>query len=185
MNTPGAEEMIRTAMEEYGDHLNIGAGTVCTTRELATALDAGAAFIVTPVVDKTVIRRCARKGVPVFPGAYTPTEIFTAVKYGADIVKIFPATALGPAFIRNLQGPLPHIRLLPTGGIDLDNCIDFLAAGAAGLGIGNKLFDTALIKAGQWPLLEQKFRQYADRISSFLAERPTGERGRAGCLQER
>ena len=167
MNSPGASGMIREACAQYGSSMNIGAGTVCEPDDLEAALDAGAGFIVTPVVVDTVIRTCAERKIPIFPGAYTPTEIYNASKLGADLVKVFPASASGPGFIKELKGPLPHIRLLPTGGVNLDNCIDFLKAGAAGLGIGGQLFDKALIAERNWKQLEEHLRQYADKINGY------------------
>lgn len=164
MNTPEASEMIRYAREHEQEGLNIGAGTVCTKEDLERALEAGAQFIVTPVLNKAVIKACVKKGVPVFPGAYTPTEIYKAWSLGAPVIKVFPATALGPSFIKDLKGPLEQIKLLPTGGVSLENMRSFLTAGAAGLGIGGQLLDKQLIDAQDWDGLLVHFRKFVQQL---------------------
>jgi 2-dehydro-3-deoxyphosphogluconate aldolase/(4S)-4-hydroxy-2-oxoglutarate aldolase len=164
MNTPDAGQIIRHAVNHFGKSLNIGAGTVCTLADLGTALDAGAGFIVTPIINHQVINECVRKGIPVFPGAFTPTEIYTAWSLGAEIVKIFPASSLGMEYIREIQGPLNQVKLLPTGGIGLDNCIDFLASGAFGLGIGSQLFSRDLIEKKDWKGLADHFSLFVKKI---------------------
>jgi len=165
MNTPGATDIIRYAVENEHYGLNIGAGTVCTKDDLEAALDAGAQFIVTPVLSKKVVKSCVKKGIPVFPGAYTPTEIFNAWTLGASMVKIYPATALGPSYIKDLKAPMNQLKLLPTGGVSLENMTAFLAAGANGLGIGGQLFDKKLIDAKDWDGLQAHFLQFAQKLA--------------------
>jgi len=165
MNTPGAEEIIRFAIENKSEGLNIGAGTVCTKDDLELALDAGAQFIVTPIINKKVIKSCVKKGIPVFPGAFTPTEIYNAWSLGADMVKIYPATSLGPEYIKDLKAPMNQLKLLPTGGVGLDNMSDFLKAGANGLGIGGQLFDKKLIQDKNWEGLKAHFQQFVNKLS--------------------
>ncbi len=165
MNTPGATDMIRYALENEHYGLNIGAGTVCTRDDLDAALDAGAQFIVTPVLSKKVIKSCVKKGVPVFPGAYTPTEIFQAWSWGASMVKIYPATALGPGYIKDVKAPMNQLKLLPTGGVSLENMEAFLKAGANGLGIGGQLFDKKLIQDKNWDGLKAHFLQFAQKLA--------------------
>lgn len=165
MNTPGATDMIRYALENEHYGLNIGAGTVCTKDDLDAALDAGAQFIVTPVLSKKVVKSCVKKGVPVFPGAYTPTEIFNAWSLGASMVKIYPATALGPGYIKDLKAPMNQLKLLPTGGVSLENMEAFLKAGANGLGIGGQLFDKKLIQDKNWDGLKAHFLQFAQKLA--------------------
>ncbi|MET7258587.1 bifunctional 4-hydroxy-2-oxoglutarate aldolase/2-dehydro-3-deoxy-phosphogluconate aldolase [Dyadobacter fermentans] len=165
MNTPGATDMIRYALENEHYGLNIGAGTVCTKDDLDAALDAGAQFIVTPVLSKKVIKSCVKKGVPVFPGAYTPTEIFQAWSWGASMVKIYPATALGPGYIKDVKAPMNQLKLLPTGGVSLENMDAFLKAGANGLGIGGQLFDKKLIQDKDWDGLKAHFLQFAQKLA--------------------
>jgi 2-dehydro-3-deoxyphosphogluconate aldolase/(4S)-4-hydroxy-2-oxoglutarate aldolase len=160
MNTPAVEKMISYACENSEGLMNIGAGTVCSESDLDRALKAGSQFIVTPIISKEVIEKCVALGIPIFPGAYTPTEIYTAWSLGAKVVKVFPATALGPSFIKDLKGPLDQIKLLPTGGVSLDNIQDFKAAGAAGYGIGSQLFNKKLIADKNWKGLQEHIEQY-------------------------
>jgi len=171
MNTPGAEDLIRYAATHYAGHLNIGAGTICTTDDLEKALAAGAQFIVTPIIDESVIRVCVTNGTPIFPGAFTPSEIYKAWRLGASMVKVFPTTSLGPEYIKDLKGPLNQIKLMPTGGVSLTNMEQFFKAGADGLGIGSGLFDKALIKARDWAGLTAHFREFIKRLPG-MAETP-------------
>lgn len=165
MNTPGATDMIRYALENEHYGLNIGAGTVCTKEDLDLALEAGAQFIVTPVISKKVIKSCVKKGIPVFPGAFTPTEIYNAWSLGASMVKIYPATSLGPEYIKDLKAPMNQLKLLPTGGVGLENMAAFLKAGANGLGIGGQLFDKDLIKNKNWDGLKAHFLQFVQKLA--------------------
>lgn len=165
MNTPGATDMIRYALENEHYGLNIGAGTVCTKDDLEAALDAGAQFIVTPVISKKVIKSCVKKGIPVFPGAFSPTEIYNAWTLGASMVKIYPATSLGPEYIKDLKAPMNQLKLLPTGGVSLENMSAFLKAGANGLGIGGQLFDKKLIQEKDWDGLKAHFLQFVQKLA--------------------
>ncbi|CCH57189.1 2-dehydro-3-deoxyphosphogluconate aldolase/4-hydroxy-2-oxoglutarate aldolase [Fibrisoma limi BUZ 3] len=164
MNTPGAVDCIREARQHYPTGLNIGAGTVCTLDDLEQALDAGAQFIVTPILDELVIRTCVERGVPIFPGAFTPTEIYRAWALGASMVKVFPTTSLGPAYIKDLKGPLPHVKLLPTGGVSLNTLQQFFDAGATGVGVGSHLFDASLINNRNWSGLKLHFQEFLKRL---------------------
>jgi 2-dehydro-3-deoxyphosphogluconate aldolase/(4S)-4-hydroxy-2-oxoglutarate aldolase len=164
MNTPGAEDMIGYASKHYPDQLNIGAGTVCTKGNLKIALNAGASFIVTPIISKKVIQSCVKKQVPIFPGAYTPSELYKAWSLGASMVKVFPATILGVEYIKDIKGPLNQIKLMPTGGVDLENIAAFFKAGADGAGIGSHLLDKALIKEKNWKGLETHFKKFVNEV---------------------
>lgn len=166
MNTPSAEEIIRYAVDKYKGQLNVGAGTVCSVDDLKQALQAGAQFIVTPILNPEVVKYCSSEGIPVFPGAYTPTEIYQAWEFGATMVKVYPATALGPDYIKDVKAPLNKIKLMPTGGISLANMQSFLRAGADGLGIGGQLFDKDLIKSADWEGLKDHFKKYVNNFSS-------------------
>jgi 2-dehydro-3-deoxyphosphogluconate aldolase/(4S)-4-hydroxy-2-oxoglutarate aldolase len=166
MNTPNAENIIIRALQEHGDSLNIGAGTVCNLDDFEKACEAGSQFIVTPILDEQVINACVKESIPIFPGAYTPTEIYKAWNMGAGMVKVFPAASLGTAYLKELQGPLRQIKLLPTGGINIDNCIDFLSAGATGLGIGSQLFDKIMIRTKNWDALADHFGKFFEKISA-------------------
>lgn len=162
MNTPGAAEQIETITRLAGDRMNVGAGTVTTMDELEAALEAGASFIVTPIVVPEVVRRCVERQIPVFPGAFTPTEIFTAWQLGATMVKVFPANQLGPSYIKNVKAPLDQIDLLATGGVTVESLADYAAAGASGFGVGSPLFHQDRIAARDWPWVQQQAGRFRE-----------------------
>jgi 2-dehydro-3-deoxyphosphogluconate aldolase / (4S)-4-hydroxy-2-oxoglutarate aldolase len=166
MNSEGAEETIAQLVRNYSGKLNIGAGTVCTMEELNAALSAGAGFIVTPILNEEVIHACVEKKIPVFPGAYTPTEIYKAWAMGASMVKVFPATQLGPGYIKDILAPLKQIKLIPTGGITLENFTGFLKAGAKGVGIGSHLFPPGLINEGRWDELHRFYSAFVQKFNN-------------------
>jgi 2-dehydro-3-deoxyphosphogluconate aldolase/(4S)-4-hydroxy-2-oxoglutarate aldolase len=166
MNSAGATESIQFARQAFGDRLNVGAGTVCTMDDLDTALQAGAQFIVTPILSLPIIARCRELSIPIFPGAYTPTEIFTAWNAGADMVKVFPMTGNAIEYIKAVRGPLPQVKLLPTGGINLQNCTTFFHAGASGVGVGSQLFDNKFIEGKDWTALGKHFAAFASAVRS-------------------
>lgn len=170
MNTASASEIIRFAVDNYKGQLNVGAGTVCNESELEVALSAGAQFIVTPIINEAVIKSCANQKIPIFPGAFTPTEIYRAWELGASIVKVFPATSMGSGYIKDVKGPLNQIKLMPTGGINKDNIGEFIKAGADGLGIGSELFNKALIKGENWRELEQHFMEFVKYFEDPLGK---------------
>ncbi len=170
MNTPGAASIIETLSRQYNGRLNIGAGTVRNTSDLEAALKAGAGFIVTPVLDEQVIKECVKLGIPVFPGAYTPTEIYRAWHLGAPVVKVFPATSLGAGYFKDVLAPLNDIKLMPTGGVSLDTIPGFHKAGAVAYGIGGPLFDKELIRKEDWEGLERHFRKFSTLVSELRAE---------------
>lgn len=170
MNSGEAATTITRLVQEFGGRLNIGAGTVCTPEDLDAALAAGAQFIVTPILEETVINACVQRQVPVFPGAYSPTEIYRAWHLGATMVKVFPATRLGAEYIREVLAPMDYLQLLPTGGITVDNFTDFLSAGAAGLGMGSQLFPRQLVEEGAWEALSVLFKQL---VAAYEAYRDT------------
>ena len=153
MTVPGAVEIIRELARSKPPGTLIGAGTVLDAGTATEVIAAGADFVVSPVTNMDVVKACRDAEVLVAPGAFTPTEIVTAWRSGADIVKVFPATSLGPQFFRDLRGPLPRVRLMPTGGVTLENAKDFLAAGACCVGIGTALVDKTLVEKGDWPAL--------------------------------
>lgn len=173
MTVPNAIVIIREMARVKASGTLIGAGTVLDAATAVAVIAAGADFVVSPITDLGTIQACRDAGVLVAPGAFTPTEIVTAWRAGADIVKIFPATSLGPQFIRDLRGPLPHIRLMPTGGVTLENARDFLAAGASCVGIGTALVDAKAVEAGNWEALETRARVLVASLASS-----SGSRGR-------
>lgn len=150
MNTPGVEDQIKQTLDLYGDSLNVGAGTVCDEDSLEKALSAGAQFIVTPNVNEAVIKTCVSKSVPIYSGAFTPTEIDLAYRAGATMVKIFPADVLGPAYLKAVKGPLDHIPLMPTGGVTPDTMQAWKDAGALAYGVGGKLYNKSMADAENW-----------------------------------
>jgi 2-dehydro-3-deoxyphosphogluconate aldolase/(4S)-4-hydroxy-2-oxoglutarate aldolase len=156
MSVPGAVGIIRAVAGRKNPGVLIGAGTVLDAETAAAVIDAGAEFVVSPVSNFPMIRECRRRGVLVAPGAFTPTEILNAWNEGADIVKVFPATSLGPKYFKDLRGPLPHVRLMPTGGVSLENARDFIASGACCVGIGTALLDPKLIAENRWDELTAK-----------------------------
>lgn len=171
MNSEKAAGTIGALVKSWGDQLNIGAGTVCTLEELHIALDAGAQFIVTPIVNEEIIKQCVDRELPVFAGAYTPTEIYRAWHCGASMVKVFPASQLGPAYIKEVLAPLNQIKLLPTGGVTVDNFTDFLKAGASGLGMGSHLIPKHLLENRKWEELSAFWADFMKRYQEFLKEK--------------
>lgn len=145
---------------QLGDKVLLGAGTVMTPSQVRDAAAAGAAYIISPNVDKDVIGLTKELGLVSIPGAMTPTETVCAHQYGADIVKLFPAGVLGPAYIKALLGPLSYIPVMAVGGINPGNMNDFLKAGAAGVGVGGNLVDTKLIAAGRFDEITALAQQY-------------------------
>jgi 2-dehydro-3-deoxyphosphogluconate aldolase/(4S)-4-hydroxy-2-oxoglutarate aldolase len=148
--TPNSLEMIKQASTYFGDKVIMGAGTVLDPETARAAILAGAQFIVTPALKLATIELCHRYGKPIIPGALTPTEILTAWEAGADMVKVFPADSMGPAYLKAVLAPLPQVRLAPTGGVSADNATAYLKAGATALGVGGKLVDIAAVARGDW-----------------------------------
>jgi 2-dehydro-3-deoxyphosphogluconate aldolase / (4S)-4-hydroxy-2-oxoglutarate aldolase len=160
MTVPGAVEVIRRLAPTLPAGFLLGAGTVLDADTARRVIDAGAQFVVSPVFRRTTIAACHERDVPAMPGCFTPTEILEAWDAGADIVKVFPATALGPAFFKDVHGPLPQVKLMPTGGVSLDNAGDWIRAGAVAVGVGTALLDAKAIASGDYGVL----RANAERI---------------------
>lgn len=161
---PDAVEVIRAAKKELGNRVLLGAGTVLDTETARAALLAGAEFIVSPTVNLDVIKLCRRYDKLVFPGAFTPTEILTAWETGADVVKVFPADILGPSFFKAMRGPLPHVRLMPTGGVDLNTAAEYLRAGACCLGVGSQMVDPKAVARQDYEYLRGLAWQYTQAV---------------------
>ena len=140
----------------------VGAGTVLDGGSAGEAISAGAQFLVTPVYRRDVIERGLEGGVPVVSGAMSPTEIFAAWQDGADLVKVFPARSLGPSYVKDLLGPLPQLRLVPTGGVNLDNCAAFIEAGAYTVALGSNLVDEDVISRHDWGELSALAQRYVE-----------------------
>src|SRR5437870_1529346 len=164
MTVPNALEVLRQVRQTLGERLLLGAGTVLDAETARAVLLAGAEYIVAPTLNLDVIRLCQRYDKLVMPGAFSPTEILKAWEAGADIVKVFPADVVGPAFFKALRGPLPQIRLMPTGGVDLNTAADFLRAGACCLGVGGQLVEPRAVAERNFDRLRDLARQYVAAV---------------------
>jgi 2-dehydro-3-deoxyphosphogluconate aldolase/(4S)-4-hydroxy-2-oxoglutarate aldolase len=170
MTVPGAIHVIEQLANHHGDKLLLGAGTVLDAETARSCLLAGAQFIVSPALDLRTIELCRRYSVPIMPGALTPTEIVTAWQAGADVVKVFPCSALGGAkYLKALQGPLPQIQLVPTGGVSLSTAEEFLAAGAFALGVGSDLVDAKAVREGRANVIAENAQKYVGIVKKFRA----------------
>jgi 2-dehydro-3-deoxyphosphogluconate aldolase / (4S)-4-hydroxy-2-oxoglutarate aldolase len=148
MTTPGALNVIQKAVARYGDAVLFGAGSVLDAETARAAILAGAGFVVAPTLNVPMIELCNRYSIPVMPGIFTPTEALTAWQAGADMVKLFPASVGGADMIKAILAPLPHLEIVPVGGVELDNAADFIRKGAAALGVGSSLVNQKLLDAG-------------------------------------
>jgi 2-dehydro-3-deoxyphosphogluconate aldolase/(4S)-4-hydroxy-2-oxoglutarate aldolase len=160
MTVPNALEVVRQVRQALGERVLLGAGTILDPETARAALLAGAEYLVAPTVNLDAIRLCRRYDKLVMPGAFTPTEILSAWEAGADVVKVFPADVVGPAFFKALRGPLPQVRLMPTGGVDLNTAADFLRAGACCLGVGGQLVEPRAVAEGNFDRIRDLARQY-------------------------
>ncbi|MCW0214231.1 MAG: bifunctional 4-hydroxy-2-oxoglutarate aldolase/2-dehydro-3-deoxy-phosphogluconate aldolase [Pseudonocardia sp.] len=167
--TPG----VLPLLEEAAGHprAEVGVGTVLTADQAKAAIDAGASFLVTPGLRRAVAQVAVAAGVPVYLGAFTPTEVAEAMDLGASAVKIFPAGRLGPGYLRDLLGPYPQARLLPSGGVSADNAAEFLAAGAAAVCAGTSVVPPAAVAAGDWSLITARARAFSAALTPFRKER--------------
>jgi len=161
LTVPGALEVLGAVKASLGDRVVLGVGTVLDAAAAIAAIDAGAAFIVSPILNLEIIAVCKGRGIVVMSGCFTPTEVVAAWNAGADVIKVFPAECLGPIFFKALRGPLPEIRLMPTGGVDLNTARNFLEAGAVCLGVGSQLVDPKLLAAGDFAALTARAREFA------------------------
>ncbi len=162
MNSKNASDQIVQAKEAARETMNIGAGTVCTLKDLDSALSAGATFIVTPIVNSDVIQACKKENITVIPGGFTPTEIYNAWQLGADMVKVFPANRFGPRYFLDIKGPLDHIKLVATGGVNLSNFQEYIDCGAYGFGVGSPLFNKERVGAEDWDWVEKQARLFVE-----------------------
>jgi len=165
-NSDLASELISQLRVEL-PYCTIGTGTLLNLEQLQQAIDAGAQFLFTPHVDRTLIAAAVEAGVPIIPGALTPTEIVTAWDAGASCVKVFPIEAVGGSnYIKSLQGPLGHIPLIPTGGVTLENAKEFITAGAIAVGLSGDLFPKPLIAAGDWDAIAQRAKTLNEQLAT-------------------
>ena len=168
---PNAAEVMRLLRREFGDSMLIGAGTVTTADECAELLEVNAQFVVSPSLHPEVIEATRRAGKLMIGGALTPTEIVTAHRAGADIVKVFPCSAMGGAsYLRSIKGPFPRIPLIPTGGVTLATAHEFLRAGAIALGVGSDLVDEAAIRRGEPERVTETARKYLAIVAAWQSD---------------
>jgi len=163
---PNVLEIISRIRDDLGDKILLGAGTVLDTESARTALLAGAEFVVTPTVNVEVIQLCNRYDKVIMPGGFTPTEVLTAWEAGADVVKVFPADAVGPGHLKALKGPFPQIRLMPTGGVNLETLPEFVKAGACAVGLGSALVEKSAVLRGDTDRIRSLAAQYVEAMKS-------------------
>ncbi|HEX2093129.1 MAG TPA: bifunctional 4-hydroxy-2-oxoglutarate aldolase/2-dehydro-3-deoxy-phosphogluconate aldolase, partial [Longimicrobiaceae bacterium] len=165
MTTSGALDAIAELARRVGDAVLVGVGSVLDADTARRAAEAGARYVVSPVLRPEVVREAHRQGVPAMPGAFTPTEILQAHEAGADVVKVFPAEVLGPSFIRGVLAPMPFLRLMPTGGVTPDNVGEWIAAGAVAVGLGSALVDPRRVGEADLGWLTERARRLADGVA--------------------
>ncbi len=168
MTTPGAVRMLEKASGELPDFV-FGLGTVLDAETARIGILAGAKFIVTPALRPDAITLCRRYSVPIFCGAFTPTEIVNAWEAGADAAKVFPAEFFGPAYIKSIKAPLPHIELVPTGGVNAENVGDFLKAGAFATAAGSSLVNAKALKEKNWAAITAKAKAFVSAVAATTA----------------
>ena len=164
MTTPSALEIITDQVRSKPPGTLIGAGTVLDAPTAEKVIRAGAEFVVSPITNFAMIEACRRNETFVAPGALSPTEIMAAWERGADVVKVFPATSVGPKYFQDLKGPLPQVRLMPTGGVSIENAREFIRSGACCVAIGTALLDKKAVAAGDWDALTEKARALVESL---------------------
>lgn len=169
MTTPGALEVIRQATARYGSDVLLGVGSVLDAETARAAILAGAQFVVCPTLKLETIALCKRYSVPVVPGAFSPTEILTAWEAGADMVKLFPASIGGPEFLKAIKAPLPQVKLVPVGGVDLDTTADFIRAGAEVVGVGSSLVNQRLLDDKDFATITERARRFREEVQKGRA----------------
>ena len=166
MTVPRAIELIEEIAPTLPSDFLFGAGTLLDAETVRRAVGAGAQFIVSPVFRPEVVKAAHDEGVPVMPGCFSPTEILDAWDMGADIIKVFPATSVGPGYLKDIRGPLPHVKLMPTGGVSIDNVGDWLRAGAVAVGVGSAVVDTKAIAAKQFHVIADNARRMVANVAA-------------------
>jgi 2-dehydro-3-deoxyphosphogluconate aldolase/(4S)-4-hydroxy-2-oxoglutarate aldolase len=170
MTVPGAIGVIKELSAEIDPEVIIGAGTVLDPETAQACIDAGAQFIVSPALNLDTVALCGRLGVAVMPGVLTPTEVVTAWSAGADFVKVFPAGAVGGAsYIKALKAPLPHVKIVPTGGVSLETAVAFIKAGAEALGVGGELVDIKALRQGRDEVITERARLFVELVQQARA----------------
>jgi 2-dehydro-3-deoxyphosphogluconate aldolase/(4S)-4-hydroxy-2-oxoglutarate aldolase len=174
MTVPRAVPLIETLAASAPDDVLVGAGTVLDAGTARQVILAGARFVVSPVFKPEVVELCHRNDVPAMPGCFTPTEILAAWEAGADVVKVFPATALGPGFFKDVLAPLPQVRLMPTGGVTRDNAGDWIRAGACAIGVGSALVDRCAVDEGRVDQIRDNARHFVDAVRQARSGQAVG-----------
>jgi 2-dehydro-3-deoxyphosphogluconate aldolase/(4S)-4-hydroxy-2-oxoglutarate aldolase len=169
MTVPGAVDLIRQTAASLPAGFLLGAGTVLDVETARRVVEAGARFLVSPVMRLDLIAAARELDVPIMPGCLSPTEILTAWDAGADIIKVFPATALGPGYLRDIHGPLPHVKLMPTGGVSVENAGDWIRGGAVAVGVGSALLDPAALAAGRYDSVLEKAKRIVANVNAARA----------------
>ena len=169
MTVPDAVRLIEKLAASLPSTILLGAGTVTDAATTRAVIDAGARYVVSPVFRRDVIDACHERDVAAAPGCFSPTEILDAHEHGADIVKVFPATALGPGFIKDVRAPLPQLRLMPTGGVTLDNAGEWIRAGAVAVGLGSSLLDAKAIESNRFDVITANARKVVANIAPARA----------------
>jgi len=170
MSTPKAIKGIEKLVDTMGDKIVVGVGTVLDPATAASAIHAGAEFVFSPVTDTRVIEVTKRLGKAVIPGAYTPTEILNAWSAGADVVKVFPATTLGPGYFKDILAPMPFLKLTPTGGVDLKTIPEWIKAGAVCVGAGSSLVGKDTLAKGDWAGISATAKQFVEAVKAARAK---------------
>ena len=158
---------IGALVEHFGDRMQIGAGTVLTEKQVALTAAAGGKYIISPIANPAVIAATRKAGLVSIPAAYTPTEIEAAYECGADFVKLFPVTSLGPSYVKAVRGPLNHIPLLAVGGVDLSNLADYAKAGVSGFGIGGNIVDKKMLETGDYAAITDLAKRYVSTVKGL------------------
>lgn len=164
LNTPEAFFLIKTSRARFGSQALIGAGTVLTKVDAQESVDAGAQFIITPVLNLEVVEFAHEQSIPVILGAYSPTEIRMASEWGADLIKLFPASVGGPGYVKAIRGPFPEVQLVPTGGVSVENAGEYIQAGAAAVAVGGKLVSRDWIAAKKFTELSETAHQLSQAV---------------------
>jgi len=174
MTVPRAVSLIEELTSALPAGVLVGAGTVLDPDTAADVIRAGAKFVVSPVFRRSLIERCHRFEIPAMPGCFTPTEILEAWDAGADLVKVFPATALGPTYVKDLRGPLPQVRLVPTGGVTRDNAGDWIRAGAVAIGVGTALVDRQAVDDRRFDVITANARHFVNAVQQARGRATVG-----------
>lgn len=171
LNTPDAFKQIKQVAKNFSKNMFIGAGTVLDKESAKKAIDLGASFIVMPVVVKEVIKYCNKNNIPVFPGALTPQEIYTAWQTGATMVKVFPSGIFGPRYLRTIKGPFNNIELMAVGGINAQNVREYFNSGASAVAFGESIFNLQLIKERKFKKIKQNIKELITSVKKAIGEK--------------